>query len=119
MKALMPFVPLLLSVMAIMMYTSAMPPPEMNIFEPFSTHSSPSSTALVWVPAASVPAFGSVRPKAPSFFPDRRSGRYFFFCSSVPYVYMGQQHRALWVWIITPWEASVLEISSMAMMYVM
>ena len=37
------------------------------------------------------------------------------FCSSVPYVYMGQQHRALWVWIITPWEASVLEISSMAM----
>ncbi len=55
--------------MAIMIYTSAIPPPEMNIFEPFNTHSSPSSTALVRVPAASVPAFGSVSPKAQASFP--------------------------------------------------
>ncbi len=42
------------------------------------------SSAVVSVPPASEPALGSVRPKAPSFLPEQRSGRYFFFCSSVP-----------------------------------
>ena len=35
-------------------------------------------------PCASVPAPGSVRPKAPSFSPFARGTRYFCFCSSVP-----------------------------------
>ena len=44
------------------------------IFEPLRTHSSPSSTAFVCCPCASVPAPGSVRPKAPIFLPLARSG---------------------------------------------
>ena len=45
---------------------------------------------------ASVPALGSVRPKAPIFLPESRSGRYFIFCSSVPCSKMGAQHREVW-----------------------
>ena len=36
------------------------------------------------MPAASQPAFASVSPKAASFLPAAMSGRYFFFCSSLP-----------------------------------
>ncbi len=65
-------------------YTSASLPFVIKILEPFRTHSSPSSTAFVCCPCASVPAPGSVRPNAPIFRPLARSGRYFCFCSSVP-----------------------------------
>ncbi len=40
-----------------------------NIFEPLSMYSSPSKTAVVCWPDASVPALGSVRPNAPNFSP--------------------------------------------------
>ena len=67
--------------------------------------------------AASVPALGSVRPKAPSFSPVARSGRYFSFCSWVPKCSMGQQHREVWAEMVTPVLAQALEISSTAMTY--
>ena len=79
MNALIPWLPFDLSVIAITTNTSAYPPFVMKHLAPFSTHSSPSSSALVCCPDASVPAFGSVRPKAPSFLPDSSSGRYFIF----------------------------------------
>jgi hypothetical protein len=40
-----------------------------HFFEPFMTHRPPSSSAVVCVPPASVPAFSSVRPKAQSLLP--------------------------------------------------
>ena len=48
---------------------------------------------MVCWPEASVPALGSVRPNAPIFLPESRSGRYFFFCSSVPFSKIGAQQR--------------------------
>ena len=56
----------------------------MNIFEPSITHSSPSRRAVVRVAPASEPAFGSVRPKAASFWPEASSGSHSRFCSSLP-----------------------------------
>ena len=74
----------ILPVTAITMYTSASLPFVIKHLLPFSTHSSPSRTAFVCCPCASVPAPGSVRPKAPSFSPFARGTTYFCFCSSVP-----------------------------------
>ena len=56
----------------------------MNAFEPFSTHSSPSSTARVRVAPASDPPSGSVSPNAPSARPATRSGSHWSRWSSVP-----------------------------------
>ena len=58
----------------------------MNAFSPSITHSSvaSSSAAFVRVPPASLPASGSVRPKAPRARPAQRSGNQRCFCSSVP-----------------------------------
>ena len=61
--------------------------------EPFNTHSSPSKTAFVCCPCASVPAPGSVKPKAPNHSPEANFGTYFCFCSSVPYVMIGSMHK--------------------------
>ena len=66
MKAVMPpRAPLCLSVMAWTMITSAKLPLVIHIFSPFSTQSSPSSSAVVWMWAASLPALGSVSAQAP------------------------------------------------------
>ena len=46
-----------------------------KILPPFTIYSSPFLTALVFVDPASLPASGSVRPKAPKVFPDASSGR--------------------------------------------
>jgi hypothetical protein len=56
----------------------------MKIFEPSMTHAPSSRRADVRVAPASDPAFGSVSPKAASFFPDARSGSHSRFCSSEP-----------------------------------
>ena len=56
----------------------------MNCFEPLTTHSPPTSSALVFVAPASEPAPGSVSPKPASFSPATRSGSHVCFCSSVP-----------------------------------
>ena len=56
----------------------------MNAFSPSITHSPPSSVARVRVPPASLPASGSVSPKAPSARPAHRSGSQRSCCSGVP-----------------------------------
>ena len=56
---------------------------------------------MVCWPEASVPALGSVRPKAPILRPESRSGRYFFFCSSVPFSKIGAQQREVWAETMT------------------
>ena len=78
----------------------------MKHLDPFNTHSSPSNTAFVCCPCASVPAPGSVRPKAPNFLPDAKSGIYFFFCSSVPKVWIGSIQRDVCAETTTPVVAS-------------
>ena len=76
-NAEMPLVPRVRSVTAMTTMTCPERPCVMNVFEPEMTHLSPSRTAVVRVPAASLPAVGSVSPQAPSLSP-RASG------SSVP-----------------------------------
>ena len=67
---------------------------------------------MVFCMAASVPAPGSVRPKAPSHSPVHSLLRYFCFCSSVPYWLMGQQHREVWADTMTEVVAQCLASSS-------
>jgi len=90
MKAVAPRLPLVRSVMATTEYISASPPLVIHCLVPFSTKWSPSLVAVVWMPPASDPALASVSPKAASFLPLAMSGRYFFFCSSVPNRMMGK-----------------------------
>ena len=94
-NALMPFLPLLLSVTAITTAVSATLPLVMNVLEPFSTQWSPSFTATVLVPPASEPALFSVRPQQPTFSPFASGVRYFFFCSSLPARKMWPEQRLL------------------------
>ena len=47
----------------------------MKILDPFITHSSPSFTAFVFVPPASLPASGSVKPKPQTSSPVVSFGR--------------------------------------------
>ena len=108
----------MIPVTAITIYTSASLPFVMKHLEPFSTHSSPSRTAFVCCPCASVPAPGSVRPNAPSFLPDARSGTYFAFCSGVPNVTIGSTHRDVCADTITPVVPQTLESSSTHITYV-
>ena len=56
----------------------------MKFFVPLSTHSSPSLTATVRMPEASLPEPGSVRPQAAIHSPEVSFGSHFFFCSSLP-----------------------------------
>ena len=115
-KAEMPLVPWLLSVMAKITKISASLALVMKILEPLTSQWSPLSSATVFCMAASVPAPGSVRPKAPSFSPEARGTRYFCFCSSVPYASMGQQHREPWAENMTEVVAQYLASSSQAPM---
>ena len=55
----------------------------MNVFEPLSTQSSPSRTALVFSAARSEPPLGSVMPIAVSISPLATPGSQRFFCSSL------------------------------------
>ena len=58
--------------------------PVVHIFEPLSTHSSPSRMAVVWAPATSDPPVGSERSCIQISSPLRMAGRCWRFCSSVP-----------------------------------
>src|SRR3982751_767797 len=58
--------------------------PEQNVLLPFSTHSSPSSTAFVRTLAASEPDCGSVIEIENVRSPRRKGCRYFSFCAGVP-----------------------------------
>ena len=65
MNAEMPRLPFVRSVTAIATITPATLPCVMKVLAPLSTQWSPSRTAMVRVPAASLPAVGSVSPQAP------------------------------------------------------
>ena len=96
MKAEMPFFSFSRSVTAITTAVSAMRPLVMNVFEPFSTQSGPSRTAVVRVPPASEPAPLSVSPQHPIFSPRASGVRKRRFCSSVPARKMWPEQRLLW-----------------------
>ena len=72
------------SVTAMQMAISARAPFVVKVLLPFSTQSAPSRTAVVFVPAASLPALGSVRLQAPSAAPEASGFRNRSRCSSVP-----------------------------------
>ena len=55
----------------------------MNVFEPLSTHPSPSLRAVVWMPCRSLPAPGSVIAMAVISSPLQKPGSQRCFCSSV------------------------------------
>ena len=84
MKAETPLLPLVRSVTAMTTAVSARRPLVMNVFDPLSTHSAPSRTAVVLVPPASEPALFSVSPQQPTLSPLASGVRNFTFCSSVP-----------------------------------
>ena len=67
----------------------------MNAFSPSITHSPvvSSNAARVRVPPASLPASGSVRPKAPRARPAQRSGSHRCCCSAVPNLKIGLAPR--------------------------
>jgi hypothetical protein len=56
----------------------------MKVLVPFSTHSLPFFTAVLFIAPASEPASGSVSANDPIHSPRAIIGRYFFFCSSLP-----------------------------------
>src|SRR4030095_13100019 len=62
--------------------------PEQNVLLPFSTHSSPSSAALVLAAAASDPEPGSLIQMENVASPFKKGGRYLCFCSGVPWLEM-------------------------------
>ena len=78
---------------------------------------SPSKTAIVCCPAASVPAPGSVKPKAPIFLPVAKSFKYFSFWSLLPNWSIKDAHKDVWAETITPVVAHTFDNSSTAIMY--
>ena len=107
-----PLVPAVLSVTAKIINVSAKPEFVVNTFCPFKIYSSPSNTAFVFTPLASVPAPGSVRPKHPTLEPSTNGRKNFCFCSSEAKSLMQEQHNDVCTEIVIPVEASNLDISS-------
>ncbi len=65
---------------------SAWVPLVIHILRPVITQSSPSRTALVRMPATSLPASGSLTATEVTISPRRAGARYLSFSSSVPYL---------------------------------
>ena len=89
--------------------TTATPPTlalVMKALLPFSTHSSPRSSARVRRAAASEPEPGSVRPQAPSTSPLARRGRYVSFEALEPKRAMWLVQSELCAHMVMPTEAS-------------
>jgi hypothetical protein len=114
-NAEMPRLPRARSVTAMTTMMPATPPWVMKIFDPLITQQSPWRTATVRVPAASLPAVGSVSPQAPSVSPFARRVRKRAFCASVPKRAMCAEHSPLCAATVMPIEGSMRESSSMAM----
>src|SRR5207342_1343479 len=72
------------SVWAQTIATSARVPLVIHILEPFSTQSSPSFLACVFIEPGSLPASDSVSPKQPIASPVAIRGSHSSFCSSLP-----------------------------------
>src|SRR5688500_11206253 len=84
----------------------------MKHLEPLMTHSSPSRTAVVWVPPASEPAFGSVKPNAPKDSPVQMGVKYFSFCSWVPNKLSGAPPKEICAEYVIPVDAQTRLSSS-------
>ena len=110
----MPLLPIDLSVLAIKTAMSPTVAWVMKFLVPFNTHSPFSSTAVVWTPAASEPAPGSVRPQAPILVPLASGTRNFCFCSSVPARKIWFEQSELCAATVIPIEPSTAAISSIA-----
>ena len=91
-----------------------MPRLEIQFLVPLITHSSPSSTAVVFIPAGSDPASGSDRANAGDHSPEAHFGRKRSFSSSVPYSWIGSVPSSCTI-SISAHDASTLAISSTAM----
>ena len=78
---------------------------------------SPSKTAVVCCPAASVPAPGSVKPNAPIFSPFASGIKYFSFCAGVPFSYNKEAQSEVWAETITPVVPQTFDNSSTVMIY--
>jgi hypothetical protein len=74
---------------------------------------------VVCCAAASVPAFGSVKPNAPIHLPAHKFGRYFFFCSSVPNSKIGTAQSDVCADTTTPVVPHTRDSSSTAIAYSM
>ena len=83
-------------------------------FSPFSTHSSPSTMAVVFIDPASDPELGSVRPKPPMASPPASSGSTRCFRSSEPYFWIGQQQTELLTDMVTEIDGQTAASSSTA-----
>ena len=114
MNAESPFLPSSGSVTANTMATPARLPLVTNCFEPFRTQRPLRNTARVFRLLASLPACGSVRQKQPILRPAAMSGRYLFFCASLPQARIGPQPTELCTLISVAVEAQPAAISSMA-----
>ncbi len=80
---------------------SAYHAPVVQIFEPFSTQSSPSRTAVVSSPATSEPPLGSERNCIHTSSPFKMAGMWAFFCSSVAKSSSTAAHGenvGIWMW---------------------
>ena len=103
-------------VRAITVTPAVMSVPELVIhfFSPLMTQAPSRSSAVVSVPPASVPAFGSVRPKAQSRRPVAQGARKRSYCSGVPQAASGAQPSEMCASIVIPTEVSARLISSNA-----
>ncbi len=86
----------------------------MNILVPLSTQWSPLRTAVDFIPAASEPLPGSVRPQAPSHSPLASFGRYRRCWASLPKTRMWLVPSPLWLATVSASEPSYRAISSTA-----
>merc|ERR1719378_597023 len=73
------------SVLAYTIKTSAVGPLVHHILLPFKIYLSPFFTARVWRLTTSDPEPGSLMDRAPTHSPLISLGKYFFFCSGVPF----------------------------------
>src|SRR3972149_8898308 len=101
------------------MSTSALPPVVIHVFVPLGAHPSFFRVAIVFIEAASLPAPGSVRAKAPSSLPLQRPGIYLSFCSSVPHFKREYSTRESWTERIVLREEQPLPTSSRIMAWEM
>ena len=109
-------VPSPLPVTAVIVTQPEMSVPElvMNCLAPLTTHSPPSSFAVVRVLPASEPASGSVSPKAASLRPAHSSGIHSAFCSSVPQRLIGIVPSEVWAASVMQTDESTRASSSTA-----
>jgi len=114
MNAEMPCLPAAGSVTAKTSAMSALRPEVMNCLAPFRTNLLPTRSARVVIAAASEPAPGSVRQKAPKSSPRARGRRKRSFCCGVPWRRIGRQTSELCTWNAVDDAPSAAAISMMA-----